>query len=96
MQSFTLVGGRLVLVNFLITFSAGASFPFDVVLVSLVLVQGEYLISSGDLTGFVSFPFPFVILTADKEHPCPSHVSSTTSGVRTESVSLGLAGSSKE
>lgn len=58
MQSLKLVGGRLVLLNFLITFSAGASAPFDVVLVSLVLVQGEYLISYGEQKGFF-FPFFF-------------------------------------
>lgn len=69
MQSLLLVGGRLLLLNFLITFSTAANFPFDVVLLSLVLVQGEYLISHGELEGFILplFLSTFITLTTDKE-----------------------------
>lgn len=69
MQSLLLVGGRLLLLNFLITFSTGANFPFDVVLLSLVLFQGEYLISHGELEGFILplFLSTFITLTTDKE-----------------------------
>lgn len=86
MQSLLLVGGRLLLLNFLITFSTGASFPFDVVLLSLVLVQGEYLISHGELKGFILSLFlsTFLTLTTDKEPLHPSYVRNKTRGVRPE------------
>lgn len=94
MQSLKPVGGRLVLLNFLITFSAGASFPFDAVLVSLAVVQGEYLISYGELKGFFCFFFFFFWLLVTpaphNEHPCPYRVRSTMSGVR-QWVSVCLA-----
>lgn len=86
MQSLLLVGGRLLLLNFLIAFSTGASFPFDVVLLSLVLVQGEYLISHGELKGFILSLFlsTFLTLTTDKEPLRPSYVRNKTRGVRPE------------
>lgn len=86
LQSLLLVGGCLLLLNFLITFSTGASFPFDVVQLSLVLIQGECLISHGDLEGFILrlFLSTFITLTTDKEPPCPSRVRNKTSGVRAE------------
>lgn len=62
-QSLKPVGGRLVLLNFLITFSAGASFPFDAVLVSLAVVQGEYLISYGEPKGVFFFFLSLFLLT---------------------------------
>lgn len=88
MQSLLLVGGCLLLLNFLITFSTGASFPFHLVLFSLVLIQGEYLISHGVLEGFI-LPLllsTFITLTTDKERPCPSGVRNKTSSVRPEYV----------
>lgn len=69
MQSLLWSGGHLLLLNFLITFSTGASFPFDVVLLSIVAIQDEYLISHGELERFI-LPLllsTFITLTTGKE-----------------------------